>query len=383
MLKFLPFVRKNVFRNARRTILTVLSVTASLFLLGVLFSVYTAFFHAEAPPGQALRLITRHKVSLTQMLPDYYERRIREIPGVAAVAPQNWFGGKYIDNRPEHMFARFSADPETIFQVYDEFSVPPDQLAAFQADRQGVAIGREVHDRLGLDIGDRITIEGDIYPLDLELNVRAIFDGSTSTNLAYFHDDYLDEGLPEQWADLTGFFGIRAESAEAAPRVAKAIDEMFRNAPEPTKSESEAAFQLAFINQLGNVKLFLLSIAGAIVFTIMLVSANTVAMSVRERIREVGVLKTLGFTSTGVLALILAEALVISLIGGVLGVALAMAATKGLQEMTAGAFGPLAMPLWGVPVCLGAALVIGLCSSIVPAVSASHSRITEALRHTG
>ena len=385
MLKFIPLVGKNLFRNRRRTILTVLSVAASLFLLGILLTVYAAFYHRNAPPGQALRLITRHKVSLTQALPSYYGPKIEQIDGVDAVAALNWFGGIYKDNKPQEFFARFAVEPEKIFTVYSDFTVPPDQYQAFLADRQGLAIGRMTADRIGLKLGQRITIKGDIYPLDLELTIRAIYDGPDSDG-SYFHIKYLQEGLPddmEGMKDMVGFYTIRTSSTDDVGRVAREIDETFRNAPEPTRTETEAAFQLAFVNSMGNIKLFLLSIAGAIVFTIMLVSANTMAMSVRERVREVGVLKTLGFTSTAVLVLILSEAALTALAGGILGVAGAFGASQFLEKAAAGFFTGFVMPMWGIPLCLAAALVIGLTSSLIPALSASHSRISEALRHSG
>lgn len=382
MLKFLPLVRKNLFRNKRRTILTTLSVALSLFLLGILFTVYAAFFHYETSDEQARRLIMRHKVSLTQLLPAFYLDKIRDVEGVETVAGQNWFGGIYKDNKPNEFFARFAVDPEQIFEVYSEFQVPPEQYEAFVNDRQGLAVGSLTAERIGLNLGDRITIKGDIFPVDLELTVRAIFNGPND-DVTYFHRKYLDEGLPAGFADLVGFYSIRVSDPAIVNRVASELDEMFRNAPEPTKTETESAFQLSFINQIGNIKLFLLSIAAAIVFTIMLVSANTMAMSVRERIREVGVLKTLGFTSPMVLTLILGEALVLAFVGGLLGVGGAMLASKGLEQAAAGMPGAAAMPLWGVPICLAAALLIGLTSSLIPALSASHARITEALRHTG
>ena len=382
MSKFFPLIAKSLLRNVRRTTLTALSVAVSLFLLGTLPAARAAFYHRPTPADQAKPLSTRHTVSLVQMLPAYYEAKIAQIPGVEAVAAMNWFGGIYIDSRPEHFFARFACDPEVIFTVYREFAIPADQLEAFQADRQGIAIGQRTADRIGLTLGQRITLQGDIYPVDLELTVRAIFSGPDD-DTSYFHLKYPNESLPAGMSDKIGFYGIRAASPEAVPQVAQAIDETFRNAPEPTKTESEAAFNLAFINQMGNVKLFLLSIAGAIVFTIMLVSANAMAMSVRERIREVGVLKTLGFTTQGVLGLILSEALLIAGAGGVLGVSGAYFATKALDKMAAGFITGFGLPLWGVPICLAAALIIGLGSSLVPALSASRTTIVEALRHSG
>jgi len=382
MLKFVPLIRKSLLRNLRRSILTTASIAMSLFLLGILFAVYASFFHAEVSDEQARRLITRHKVSLTQSMPAYYQQKIGEIEGVEQVIGQNWFGGVYKDNKPSEFFPRFAVDPEQIFNVYSEFKVPQDQREAFVSDRQGLAVGSTTAERVGLKLGDRITIKGDIYPNDLELTIRAVFSGP-GDDTTFFHRKYLDEGLPKEFADNVGFYAILVNDAAEAQQVAARVDDSFRNSPVPTKTETESAFQLAFANQMGNIKLFLLAISGAIVFTIMLVSANTMAMSVRERIREVGVLKTLGFTSTGVLGLILSEALLLSLLGGGLGVAAAWSLGGIAKTFLQGSFAAFTMPWWGVPIFLGVAVTIGLVSSIFPAVSASHRQISEALRHTG
>ncbi len=382
MWKYVPLTFKNLLRNRRRTILTVLSVTISLFLLGVLLSAYAAFYHRDTSPDSALRLITRHRVSLTQALPEYYGERIRKIAGVEEVCIQNWFGGTYIDNRPEHMFPRFAVEPEKIFKVYSEFKVPPDQLEAFVRDRQAIAIGSSLARRVGLKLGQRITIKGDIYQVDMEFIVRAIFEG-TDDFAAFFHRKYLEESIPENRRGQVGVFAIRVSTPEDAPRVASSVDEMFRNSPQPTKTETEAAFQLSFVNQIGNIKLFLLSIAGAVVFTIVLVSANTVAMTVRERINEIGVLKTLGFTSSSVLAMIIAESVAMALLGGLVGVGLCYLFLLALADVMVQFFSGFVLPMWGVALCLAAAILIGLGSSVVPATLAARTKITDALRHTG
>ena len=382
MLKYLPFAFKNILRNRRRTILTVLSVTVSLFLLGVLLAVYSAFYARETSDVQALRLVTRNKVSLAMVLPEYYGDRIRQIDGVEEVGIANWFGGTYIDNRPEHMFARFAVDPERIFRVRTELTVPPDQMQAFLNDRQGLAVGSSVARRVGLRLGQRITIKGDIYPVDLELVVRAIFEG-LEDNESYFHWEYLQESLPQSWRGAVGTFFIRVRSIDDVSRVARAVDEQFRNAPQQTKTETESAFVLSFVSQLGNIKMFLLSIAAAVVFTILLVSGNTVAMSVRERISEIGVLKTLGFRSSTLLWLIVGESVVIALAGGLLGTALGYFVTQLMEDMIVAFFDGLVMPLWGVPLCLFVAFLIGLLSSLIPASLAARTKIADAFRHTG
>ena len=338
-------------------------------------------YRDDVSAESASRLVTRHKVSLTQALPYHYRAKIAAVDGAEIVVPMNWFGGTYIDQRPEHMFARFAVDQDQVFDIYSEYTVPPEQLEAFKRDRQGIAIGKSVADKLGFEIGQRITIKGDIYPFDPELTIRAIFEGPDDFQ-SFFHYKYLEEAVPEI-GSMVGVFVIRLRSADDAPRVGQAVDDMFRNAPEATKTETEAAFQLAFVNQMGNVKLFLLSIASAIVFTMLMVSANTVAMSVRERTREIGVLKTLGFPSRSVLGIVLGEATLIAFLGGLVGVLITVGVTGFMSSLMVGFFAGFRLPAWGVPACFLIALTVGLGSSVVPAAVAARTQIVDALRHTG
>ena len=381
-MKFLPLVLKNLSRNRRRTFLTVFSVAVSLSLLGFLLTVYAAFYVRDRPDEQVLRLVTRHRVSLTQALPEFYGSRIRAIDGVEEVCIQNWFGGMYKDNRPENMFARFAVEPEKIFAVNPEIEVSPEQLQAFTKNRQAMAVSRQLAERQQFELGQRITIKGDIYPVDLEFIIHAIFDGAEGP-VAFFHWEYLQESISQGGRGQAGVFTILARSPEDVPKIAAAVDEMFRNSPQPTKTETEDAFQLAFVEQIGNIQLFLLTIGGAVVFTIILVTANTMAMSTRERVQEIGVFKTLGFTPLTVVTLIVTESLFIAALGGALGVALCFAGTQFLSSVVVGFFGNFVMPLWGVPICFAVAMLIGLFSSIVPAGVAANTRIADALRHTG
>ncbi len=378
MRKYIPFAFKNSLRNKRRTILTILSVSVSLFLLGMLIAIYHAFYFRAAPPEQALRLVMRNRVSLTFPIPEYYEPKIHQIAGVREVVPRSWFGGLYIDNRPEHFFPRFSTDPERIFKVYPEMKIDPEQLKAFQSERTAAAIGKTLAEKQNLRLGQKITLKGDIYAVNLELTIRAIFEGTadSSDNVMYFHRKYVEESLSSEKT-------ILAESAEAVPRIAREADEMFRNSDRETKTESERAFQLSFVSMLGNVKVFLLSICGAVVFTILLVSANTMAMSVRERIKEIGVLRTLGFTTEKVLAMIIAEAVIIAMLGGLLGCLMAFAMVQLMGSAFQVMFGALRMPPVVLLISLGVAFAIGLLSSVVPAYNASRVPITDALRHVG
>ncbi|MBI1748492.1 MAG: FtsX-like permease family protein [Acidobacteria bacterium] len=385
MWKYIPFAFKNTLRNKRRTLLTIASVAVSILLLAVLIAVYHAFYFREGSPQEALRLVVRNRVSLAFALPEHYEQRIRQLCGVREVGSLSWFGGVYIDSRPEHFFPRFATDPEKIFLIYPEMKISAEQLKAFQSERTSAAIGKSLAQKHNLRLGQRIVLKGDIYPTDLELTIRAIFEGTqgSSDNVLYFHRKYLQEGLPQRRQGYVGTFGILADAPESVPRIAREVDDMFRNADRQTKTDSERAFQLSFVAMLGNVKLFLLSICSAVVFTILLVSTNTMAMSVRERIKEIGVLKTLGFTTGKVLAMIIAESVIVAMIGGVVGCSLAYLVGMGLggrvPMMSSGLLIPSVVPT----ISLAVAFVIGVVSSVFPAFHASHVPITDALRHVG
>lgn len=386
MLKYLPLVLKNSVRSKRRTVLTIGSIMLSLCLLGVLGALYYMFFLSDAGQEQALRLVVRNKVSLGRPLPRYYEDQIRQIPGVQEVMVLQWFGGTYKDSRDmANYFPRMSVEPEKVFKIYPEYKTPPDQQKAFIQERTACLIGRKLAERHNFKLGDHITIEGDIFPVTLEFVVRAIYDSDRDNENLLFHDEYLRESLSGQgMQDQVSMFAVRAASADDLPRIANAVDEMYRNATLQTKTETERQFEVSFLAFLGNVKLFLLSVCGAVTFTILLVSGNTMAMSVRERVREVGILKTLGFTRGTIMALIVSEAVAISLIGGLLGLALANVLCGWLRNApsTFADMSRIRLPLsmWGI--CLGVAVFIGLVSSVVPAWSASRRSIVDALRFT-
>ncbi|MGH9513927.1 MAG: ABC transporter permease [Terriglobales bacterium] len=375
------FVRKNSFRNKRRSILTVLSIGGSLLLLTFLITIWRSFYDSKPTEESAQRLIVRHKVSLVFNLPSYYRQKIAAIPHVKEVVNEQWFGGQYIDDKPEHYFAQFGTDPTELFKVYSEFKMPADQLAAWQHDRAGAIVDVGLAKKFGWKIGDRLNITGKIFPVNLELTIRGIFTPPDPTQSIYFNKDYIDEGFP-RLKGSEGFFAVLADSPQAVPGVAQAIDAEFRNADRPTKTESEHAFQLGFIGMLGNIKAFIMSICLAVVFTILLVSANTMAMSIRERTREVAVLKTLGFTRKRILGLFIGEAVSLSLIGGFIGSMLCYLAVTGMAAQ-GGYFTGMKV----TPLTIGAALliaaVVGFCSSIVPSYHAAKVNIVEGLRHIG
>jgi putative ABC transport system permease protein len=386
MFRYFPLAFKNTLRNRRRTALTVSSIAVSLCLLGVLIAIYHALFYSQATPGQALRLVVRHKVSLAQVFPSAYEAKIRQVPGVKAVSAWDWFGGLYKDNQPVNYFARFGVEPAQFLKIRTQMEMPEDERKAFVAERTACVIAKDLADRLHFKLGDRITLDGDIYPVKLELIVRGIFEDPDARDSLFFNMEYLRQSLPLGRRNNDSTVAVLADSTEDVPRVAKAIDDMFANANPPTKTESEQQFTLSFVSFLGNIKLFLISICAAVTFTILLVSGNTMAMSVRERIGEVGVLKTVGFTNEGVLAIIISEAVAIALIGGVIGLLFAEVLTavvgKGAELYMPQLHGLTIQPVTGL-IALGIAAFIGFVSSFIPAWNAARTNIIDSLRFSG
>ena len=238
MLGYLPLIAKNCWRNRRRTTLTILSIAASLSLLGVFMAIYAAFYLSEPAPEQALRLSTRNKVSLVFPMPEAYREKIKRIPGVREVMVSQWFGGVYIDNRPEHMFARFAIEPDKIFTIHGEMKLPEEQKIAFQRERTACLIGRQLSEKIGKHLGDRITLQGDIFPVTLEFTVRAIYDSDENNENLYFDRKYLDESINGAMKNMAGMFTILADSADSVPLIARAIDDEFRNSTTQTKTET-------------------------------------------------------------------------------------------------------------------------------------------------
>jgi putative ABC transport system permease protein len=377
------FATKNAFRNRRRSLLTALSISFSLLLLTLLMSIYRGFYLEKGSVESQLRLITRHKVSLVFQLPSYYREKVRTIPGVVHVSPWNWFGGIYKDEKPENFFFQFTVDPNEIFQVLKDFKVPADQLEAFQRDRAGVAVAKPLALKHGWKLGDHIIIKGTIYPINPELTIRAMFETVDPFDGVLFNTEYIEQALPRV-KGKTGTLYTLVDSPAHITEVSQAIDRMFENSPEPTKTESEKAFGLNFVASLGNVKLFILSICGAVVFTILLVSGNTMAMTIRERTREVAVLKTLGFTQGRILSLYVGEAITISLIGGLLGSLAATLLLIGISKLPNGTFfGGFKVTPETFAVSLLVAALVGFISAIFPAYNASRKNIVEGLRHIG
>jgi putative ABC transport system permease protein len=389
-MRYLPYILKHLRKNWIRTSSTVLGMAVCIFLICVLQTVLAAInFSLES--ASAERLWTRHSVSLVFPLPLSYKPRIAAVPGVRRVANASWFGGIYQDRK--NFFANFAVDAEDYLDMSPELIVPADQRAAFLADRRGALVGRGLADKFGWKIGDTIQLESDIPPYRVgrpfEYIIRAIYDVDRVKNpggdimTMFFHYAYLYEATNKRAA--AGTFVAQIDDPDKAGAISKAIDALFENSDAQTKTETEGAFVAGFISMAGNLALLLNAIGLAVAFTILLVTANTMSMAVRERRTEIAVLKTLGFSGRRVLGLILAEALLLGVLGGGVGLALGWASIKGLQGAPMLGAVMAMYPNVGLTPAVAAlgmslALVLAFASGLTPAISAYRSRVTEMLR---
>ena len=345
-------------------------------------AMYAMFYLHQASPDQALRLIVRNRISFTNPIPLSYENRIASVPGVREVMVYQWFQGIYKDTDAKNNFARFAVEPDRLFIVHPEIKLSDDEKAAFIRERGACIVGRALADRLGFRQGERITIVGDIFPATLEFIVRGIYTSDLGNDNLFFHFDYLNEAVFKGNQDFVSMFAVLADSPEDVPAVAREIDEQFRNSDTQTKTDTEQNFVLSVISFLGNVKLFLMAVCGALTLTVLLVSANTMAMSVRERVSEIGILKTLGFTQENVLFLIVGESVVLAITGGILGFVLAYGIVAVLRTQHAAMISlnllEISPPLAALGIVL--AVIVGLASSAGPALGAARRGILECLR---
>jgi putative ABC transport system permease protein len=378
-MKFAKLILKNILRNKRRTLLTISSLVVSLFLIITLATILTEFERGtdEASP---LRLVSRHAVSLGFVIPMSHLQKIKTVPGVKEAMPFNWFGGIYKDER--NFFANFGVDASKLRDVVPELKMSDAEWQAFINDRQGAIVGRKLVTLYGFAPGQRITLKSPIYNQSVEFIIRGVSTGSDEKTL-YFHHEYLNELLPDWARDQASTFSILANSAEDVPRVAQAIDSIFVNTDAPTKTESEREFAMSFQTMMGGVKQFLYGIMAAITFSVLLVMGNTMAMTVRERTKEVGTLKAIGFQRRTITALFLAEALLVACIGATIGI---VGALLIFRSVDLSLYIPNFMSFFPTTQTLVAAFVlsvlVGLISVVYSAYRVSGLTIAEALRST-
>jgi len=373
------FVIKNAFRNKRRAALSVLSVAASLFLLVALQVVLNEFSNPPEDVGTALRIAVRNKVSIASPLPVRQRALIEKIPGVEAVTPLTFFGGNY-KGEDNTFFAQFATDPDALMGVFGEALISPDRLDAWKKDRTGAIIGIDTAKRYNLKPGDRLPLVGQYYPVDLDLTVTGIYEGTSDDRNVWFHQKYLDELLGDP--GTVGMWWVKARSADDVPRIIDQVNAAFANTSAEVVAETERAFQMGFVSMWANIKVLISSICSVVVFALLLVTASTMSMAVRERMRELAVLKALGFRRHELFAFILAESFGLSAVGLLLGAggAWLISANIDAPTLTGGLFPMLTV----TPRILGTAalvaVLLGIVSSLAPALSVARMSVVEGLK---
>ncbi len=378
-MKFANLILKNILRNKRRTLLTVSSIVVSLFLIITLATILTEFTRgsSEANP---LRLVTRHAVSLTFPLPMSHQQRIAAVPGVKDVTPFSWFGGIYKDEK--NFFANFAVDATKLRGILTELKMSDQEWQAFINDKQGAIVGQKLVKLYGFTNGQRITLKSPIYNQSVEFIIRGVCTGGDEKTL-FFHHEYINDMLPADQKDQVGTYSILANTADDVPRIAQAVDSLFLNTDAPTKTESERDFAISFETMMGGVKQFMYGIMGAIAFSLLLVMANTMAMTVRERTREVGMLKALGFQRGAITTLFVGEALLVSSLGALIGIGGALLIFKSVDlSLYIPNFQSFVPTPQTLSIAFVISLLVGLGSVIFSALRVSSMTIAEALRRT-
>jgi putative ABC transport system permease protein len=380
-MKYLPLLWSSLWRKKLRTLFTLLSIFVAFLLFGLLMTIRTAFSFGVDIAGLD-RLVLIHKVSLIMPLPVSYLDRLQATDGVTMATHNTWFGGVYQD--PSNFFAQIAVEPKSFLEIYPQYRLPPEQVSAWLADRQGAIVGVDLARRFGWKVGDRIPIVGTIWqPKEgqvWEFNIVGLYEGDPGVDKTqlFFRYDYLDENR-RQGEGLVGWYIVKIADSSQAQAMGAKFDEMFANSSAETKTTTEKGFVEGFAKQVGDIGTIMMAIVAAVLFTMLLVAANTMAQSVRERTSEVGVLKTLGFSSTAILALVLGESVLIALLGGGLGLAAAwLIVQRG--DPTGGLLPIFILPATNV--AAGAALIVllGLIAGVLPAMGAMQLKITDALR---
>ncbi|HMP82248.1 MAG TPA: ABC transporter permease [Verrucomicrobiota bacterium] len=373
------FILKNALRNKRRALLSVLSVAVSLFLLVTLLVGLREITLPVEGAGAELRVAVRNKISIANLLPARQRPIIERVPGVEAVTPFTWFGGKY-KNEESMTFAQFAMDPTKLRSVFTEARMSDECYEAFESERSACIIGRITADKYKLNVGDRITLESTVYPVTLDFKIVGIYAGTADDRNMLFRQDYLDEASGIN--GLVGMWWLKVKSAEDMPRVIDAVNKAFENTAAEVRAETERAFQLGFISMWGNIKLLVGLICSAVVFTLLLVTASTMSMAIRERFRELAILKAIGFRRRELFAFILAESFGLAMAGALIGVggAYALFTFGDIATLTNGIF-----PMFEVTpkiVAIGATVAagLGIVASIMPGIAVSKMSVVEGLK---
>jgi putative ABC transport system permease protein len=378
-VKLLPLVLANLRRHKLRTLLTILGVALATFLFASLRSVVTTL-NAGAEVASASRMVVQHATAIVFPLPMSYRERLAAVPGVEAVTWANWFGGTYGDGKT--FFAQYAVDPESYLAMYPEVSVPPEQLDAWLHERTAALVGKGLMQIFGWHVGQDVTLRGSIFPGDWTFTIRGVYTPKVRAfddRSFIFRYDYLYEHTDHR--ATPGWYILRLSDPALAPTVAQTIDATFRNSSDPTKTGTEKAFNQGFITMWGNVRFLMNSIGMAVVFAILMVTANAMMMTARERTGEVAVLKTIGFTDRTLFLLVMVEAGLITLTGAVLGLGGAKLLYASAEFTGFGMLPGFDVTAGTLVLGFAIAVVLALASGIAPALRAARLPIVQALRH--
>lgn len=382
MLKYLPLLWSNLQRKRLRTWLTLASIVVAFLLFGILQTMRAALTGGADVAG-ADRLVTMNKLSLIQPLPLSYLNRVRGVDGVRTAMSHDWFGGIYQDDR--NQIVAMTADPTLFFEVYPEYQLSEAQRAAWRADRTGAIVGPAIAKKFGWKVGDTIPLRSNIYTRSdgsntWDMKIVGIYQTTNGDNLSlYFQYDYLNESR-SFGRNQIGWIAVRVTDTTRSEEIARKIDAMFANSSAETKTSTEKAFIQAFANQMGNIGAIVTAVASAVFFTMLLVIANAMGQSVRERTSELAVMKTLGFSNRQVTTMVLAEALLITLLGAAIGLAVAALASNGLGQLMQQYFPTLGMPASTYTIGAAIAIVLGALAGALPCAQAWRLKIVDALR---
>jgi putative ABC transport system permease protein len=374
------FIIKNALRNKRRATLSVLSVAVSLFLLVMLQVAMRELTNPINDEGSSLRIIVRNKVSLAQPLPRRQLQVLERIPGIAAVSPFTFYGGLYKGDEKFTSFAQFAVDPERCSLLIADAKIPPEQYAAWAADRTSCILGQMTADRFGIKIGDRMQFTGQLYPCDLQFKVAGIYHGTADDRNLMFHQSFLDESLGNP--GTVGTWWVRAASIEQAPFVTDRINKAFANSSAEVRAESERAFVLGFVSMWANIKTLISGISIVVVFALLLVTVSTMSMAIRERFRELAILKALGFRRRELFAFILAESFGLAMTGALLGAGGAWLVFRSIdiQRMTNGLFLIFEVTPHMLGLAFAVAAVLGVVSALGPMLAVARTSVVQGLR---
>jgi putative ABC transport system permease protein len=374
------FVIRNAFRNKRRLALSVSSVAASLFLLITLQVALRELTNPINDEGSSLRIIVRNKVSLAQPLPARQLQVLDRIPGIVAVSPFSFYGGLYKGDEKFTSFAQLAVDPPRTLPLIADAKIPKEQIEAWIADRTSCIVGKMTADRYRLKIGDRMQFTGQIYPCDLELKIAGIYSGTADDRNVMFHQKYLDESLGNP--GTVGTWWVRAASIAEAPLVTDRINKAFANSSAEVRAETERAFVLGFVSMWANIKTLIGGISIVVIFALLLVTVSTMSMAIRERFRELAILKALGFRRRELFAFILAESFGLAMCGAVLGAggAWVLFHFLNIQKLTNGLFIMFEVTPRMMGLAFSVAALLGVLAALAPMVTVARTSVVQGLK---